>query len=599
VQSFQERGVPDILVYHNKMDPPIKARPKAERDRQTAQLDALEEFLEHWTRQGEILKGALTTYTDLAQFEEFFTEHLRKLVKARHPKENRSTEPALPRASWTAGSPFRGLEPFEFEHVPIFRGRTRAVQEVIGLLRRQHVAHQIWAVDPVDRYAPPIFVLVSAMSGIGKSSLVRAGVLPLVTTPGVIEGIRLWRHAIIKPTGGSGGLFDALGTALSAKGASEELLADGTPVTRLVQLLRTNPSGAEPLVKGGLSQAAAELQAEDEAQLRKWEEEFSAQGRTADSNRCRNQREALKQHGAALVLFVDQLEEIFTATDNAAEAERDGFVIAIDALARSGRVMVVATLRSDFFARATENPLLAGLIREGALYQLQTPTAVELAQMIREPAREAGLRFDEDKETGSRLDDILLAATQNDPAALPLLEFTLEQLYQRRDPDGCLTHKVYRELNGIEGALAQRAEEEFAELGPDSKAAFGRVFGALVNLTEVRSEERPVRRRATISQFESQPGAVEFVDRFARARLLVLSDDGAGNRSVFVVHEALFSHWDRLRNWIEDNRDLLRVRTRVELAAARWNGEGQPRDLLLPDGRVLAVRVTFYLSADR
>lgn len=408
VQGHEKNGMPDILVYRNTTDPPIKPRPKAERERQLAQLDALDAFLAAWTQDGVIIKGALTKYANVAQFEELLGEHLHKLIEARCPKR-------VPRQSrpitWTAGSPFRGLEPFEFEHAPVFRGRTSAIQDVIGVLRRQYVTHQAWAAEEGSNEPPPVFVLVSAMSGIGKSSLIQAGVLPLLTTPGVIEGTSLWRRALIKPSGNTGGLFEALAEALTASDALPELLSDGTTPSSLAQALRGNPSAADLLVKGGLSQAAAKLRFEEEAQLRQLEAEFAARGRSVDAERCRVERKTLNQRSAALVMFVDQLEEIFTAREVTAELERKAFLAALDAVARSGRVAVIATLRSDFSARAAAAPVLAALTNEGALYQLQPPSMTELAQIIREPAREAGLAFEEDAETGARLDDVLLAAT--------------------------------------------------------------------------------------------------------------------------------------------------------------------------------------------
>ncbi len=584
-RSFASKGVPDILVYRNRTEPLIKLRPAEERARQLAQFDALEAFLEKWTREGEFFKGAITPYSDLSQFEELLGEHLRKLIVARRPAERRDRR-AADGATWQ-GSPFRGLQPFEFEHAPVFRGRTRAIQDVIGGIRRQVLARQAWTAEEAGTKPPPAFVLVSAMSGIGKSSLVRAGVLPLLTTPGVVEGIGLWRRAVMKPAGGVGGLFSALAGALAASEALPELFADGTTVSQVAEALRASPSGADMLVKGGLSQAAAKLRSDEERQLQQWEADFAAKGRPADAERSRRQRTDLRQRDAALALLVDQLEEIFTAGDKVAEAERDAFLLALDALARSGRVVVLATLRSDFFARAGEVHALAALTKAGVLYQLEPPISAELAQIIREPAQEAGLEFEKD-EGGSQLDDILLAATQGDPAALPLLEFTLDQLYDRRDADGRLTYAAYRDLGGVEGALARRAEAEFAALTTTAQGSFGRVFGALVNLSEVRAEERPVRRRTAMSQFAADPATTELIEQFARARLLVFDKDATGERSVSVVHEAMFSHWNRSRDWIDQHRDLLRVRGRVETAAGRWEREGRPRDLLLPDGRLLA-----------
>ncbi|OYW98771.1 MAG: hypothetical protein B7Z14_13925, partial [Bosea sp. 32-68-6] len=244
-------------------------------------------------------------------------------------------------------------------------------------------------------------------------------------------------------------------------------------------------------------------------------------------------------------------------------------------------------MRADFLAQLPEEPTLAALVKEGGLYPLEPPTRTELAAIVRDPAREAGLAFEEDRQSGERLDDVILEAVAADPTALPLLEFALDQLYLRRTADGVLTFAAYRELDGVEGAIASRAEEEFAALPTAEQESFPLVFAALVNLAELRSLERPVRRRAPLADFKTSR-ARAFADQFVAARLFVRETDAAGAASISVAHEALFSHWTRLKGWIDTNRDLLRIRGRVELAAARWLGENHAGDLLLREGRLLA-----------
>src|SRR5262249_16225433 len=125
VAGNEKNGVPDILVYRNMVDPPIKPRPKEVPPLQLSQINTLHTFRDDWTRAGQTIKGALTKYSDLAQFEELLSEHLRKTIRARRPRDDDSASKERS-ANWTSGSPFRGLEPFQFEHAPVFRGRTRA-----------------------------------------------------------------------------------------------------------------------------------------------------------------------------------------------------------------------------------------------------------------------------------------------------------------------------------------------------------------------------------------------------------------------------------------------------------------------------------------
>ncbi len=449
-----------------------------------------------------------------------------------------------PTAVWTSGSPFRGLSAFEFEHAAIFFGRAQAVEEAVNALREQAVAGRA-------------FVLVLGMSGSGKSSLVRAGVVPRLVQPGAIEGVSLWRRAVLRPAEAAGDVFEGLAAALARSEALPELLADGTTASELGRLLRENPKGAALLVRGGLSQVAAEKK--------------RAEGRK-------------DQPDVRLIVVVDQMEELFTLERSSAE-ERRGFIDALSSLARSGRVWVVATLRSDFYGRCEELPELMALKQGAGQYHLQPPSPAEVAQMIRLPARAASLRFEQDKITQAGLDEVLRDAALEQVGHLPLLEFALEELYRLRTPDGLLTHSAYATMGGVEGALIKRAEEVFASLSPAQQAVLPEVFGALVRIS-AGNEETFNRRYAALDAFGIPESGV-LVDAFVASRLFVADRGNDGGAVVSIAHEALLRSWPRLREWLDDNRELLRVRGRLSASAGLWVEKGRLRDLLLAEGKPL------------
>ena len=126
------------------------------------------------------------------------------------------------------------------------------------------------------------------------------------------------------------------------------------------------------------------------------------------------------------------------------------------------------------------------------------PTASEIGQMIRLPTRAAGLHFEEDPASNERLDDMLRDAAAERPEILPLLQFTLEELYQRRSEEGMLTLAAYKELGGVEGSLAQRAETVFKDLPDDVEAELPKILNALVSI-EQDGHETIGRKRAAWS----------------------------------------------------------------------------------------------------
>lgn len=535
----QSKEAPKILLYRRKTDPviPVNPPPPETAENLLKKYRALQEFLNRLTEEDEFFVRATNGYTNLEDFETKFDTHMRKVLEGFLP-EGETASRRVPK-SWKEGSPFRGLRYFDFEHAAIFFGRTRATEEVLNGLRQQ----------AADKQA---FALVFGGSGVGKSSLVRAGVLPLLVKPGVIEGVGLWRRAVMRPSEvNEGDLFDALAAALMRPEALAEIGSDGTTVSKLASMLREKPDGVGMLIKGALSQAAQKLQLEKKSE---------------------------EQPRARFALVIDQLEELFTVERLA--DQREGFLRAIDALARSGYVWVLATLRSDFYSRCEESPLLMELKKGAGQYHLQPPNEIQLGQMIRMPATAAGLEFEKNDKTGERLEDFLRDAAVKNTGALPLLEFALEELYQKRDKEkGLLTIDAYRTLGGVEGALGKRAEQSFRSVSQPARESFGDVFLQLVTIGTGEGEPA-VRQWARKTDIEASRSRRELIDRLIADRLLFADRTEQGVHVITISHEAMLASWPRLQKWVSEHRKILKIRAQVTADAARWRENERNPDFL-------------------
>jgi len=229
---------------------------------------------------------------------------------------------------------------------------------------------------------------------------------------------------------------------------------------------------------------------------------------------------------------------------------------------------VIATMRSDFFQRLPDVPLLLTVSAGDARYLLGFPDAAALAQIIQQPAVEAGLRFETDGTSGLNLAQVLQQEAAESPDALPLLEFALDQLWQRRTDRGEMTFAAYNQLGGLKGAIGSRAEEEFLKQPADVRAALPVVLRALA--TSAPSADVTA-RPAPLARFPPGTPARRLIDALLSptARLLVADGDGTSAR-VRVAHEALLTHWERARKQLATDRADLQTRTRLEQATARW-----------------------------
>ncbi|MCR9248316.1 MAG: TIR domain-containing protein [bacterium] len=274
-----------------------------------------------------------------------------------------------------------------------------------------------------------------------------------------------------------------------------------------------------------------------------------------------------------LLLFVDQWEELYTLCSN--DAERDRFVQAVLDATTACPVSVVLAMRGDFFGYALHDRRLADALQDHVV-NLGPMTSEELERSIRRPADRVGLEFE------SGLVDRMMDDVGNEPGNLPLLEFVLTSLWERRRA-GTMHHAAYEEIGGVEGAIANRADEVFAKLSVTEQAAARRVLIRMVRLGEGTEDTR---RRIVAPTLDEETAAV--LRELASARLVVTGrDDARGDDTAEVAHEALIRSWQLLRGWVEADREFLRARARIENAASQWEEDDHDEDRLLPVGRAL------------
>jgi len=416
-------------------------------------------------------------------------------------------------------NPFRGLEAFLEVDAAYFFGREDVVKDLLSRLR--------------DPQRPRLLAVVGA-SGSGKSSLVRAGLIPAMR-----QQFPFWETLTIKP--GNHPLNDL------ADRLQERL---GVEAERTRERLRATQSALDDI--------AAELLAG-------------------------------KPEEARFVLVIDQFEEIFTLTsDDERKAILDLLVFAIQH--EGGRVQVIFTMRADFFDRLSAVPELAKLVRENLDIATEM-TPEQLRRSIEEPARRVGVMYEEG------LVETILEDVRAQPGSLPLLQYALKALFERKIGRQ-MKREAYETLGGVKGALATRAEGIYTALDAAQQEVLRRIFLRLIDVGEETVSRRRVVRNDLQLVGVADEIVQGVLDRLSDAdsRMLVVSapldeasQTSAGQVFYEVSHEALMTHWERLATWISENRDDLRRGSEILSLAKAWeNSEKTEAGYLLTGGRLIA-----------
>ncbi len=286
------------------------------------------------------------------------------------------------------------------------------------------------------------------------------------------------------------------------------------------------------------------------------------------------------------ILLADQFEEVFTQVSR--EEERLAFINLLTQAATlpNGRVTVLFVLRSDFVSHCATYPQLNALLNQQFL-QVGPMTPDELVSAIARPALEVGLRIDPD----------LIATIVNDmrdaPGALPLMQFTLDDLFQAQKQKGgviALTRDDYLARGGLSKALERHADAAFAQLSPDEQSLAQTICAGVVEIGRGNVDTRRTAPFDELIPAGANSAAVErVVQELANARLLT-TDERDGKETVTLAHERLIDAWVWLRRLVDENRDAIALQNQIAEDAGEWDQHGRDASYLYTGARLATAR---------
>ena len=410
--------------------------------------------------------------------------------------------------------PYRGLFAFRPEDAPVFFGREKFTKALVAAVSQKPL------------------VAVIGNSGIGKSSVVFAGLIP------ELNKLANWETITFRPN--KSPLFQLANALLQWLEPEMDKLGRIGKCKKYAEQLKTR----ELVLKDVLDITLKETSSQ------------------------RN-----------LLIVVDQFEEIYTLSP---EDEKQIFleqlldVVEEESQKQSYNVVVVMTLRADFYGLALADLRLGEELQKWKPENILEMNRDELKSAIEKPADRVGLTIQDG------LTKIILDQVQSNPGELPLLQFTLEQLWKRQS-NGQLMIAAYDAIGGVEQALANHAETIYQKLNEDEKKRVQHIFTQLVRFGEGTEDTRRLAYYSEIGEENwDLVNKLASADGDLQARLLVTGyDDNQKQRTVEVVHEALIRGWKRLREWMEEDREFRKWQDRLRFEKATWKNQGKDHSALL------------------
>ena len=473
VEASARTGVPEVLVYKKtapKLVDITDAGVAREAVEDRRRLD--EFFRSNFFNEDNTFRRAFRTFDSDASFRELLEVQLRKLLNRRISAERRASAGAL---HWQ-GSPFRPGRPFEIGDERVFIGREGEVRALLTRLSSREPGQQG-------------FVLLSGASGSGKTSLLRAGLVPRLTRPFLFEQIATVRCAVVHPGADGPTPLAALAARLTAADVLGDPLAQfGLGAAELERLLTTEPEVAAGQLVSALEQVSKANDSEAQARL---------------------------------AVIVDPLEAVFDAAD---PEQLERFAAALRGLADNPRIWVIAAIRGDALHRLIELPALLPLLRADGWTELEPPAPARIRQVVEIPARVAGVDVESADGSGGHglVEQIESEASQLRLWAPPV-QGVLDEAYRdaaRRGGDLRLSAAQMRSRGGITGHVLAQADALWQSLDADTRAALPRLCRALIGI-DGSIGAQPAINRGDLQTLRADAASCRLLDAMIEARLII------------------------------------------------------------------------------
>ena len=505
----KQTGKPEILAY-------IKNAPVTKVLAGMNDLSTIEEWTEQNKRVQQFIKenfydkeshtvyGAYHQFDESVSFEQKLTEHLRRLVIGRIGQ--------VKEVEWN-GNPYMGLKSFEFEDEAIFYGRRRVINEIEEQLIAEYR----------DKGAASLILL--GESGSGKSSLVKAGLLPDLADSG-IAGEARWSLFTVTPGQFGGAVFPGI----------VDLVGQAIPALKGSRIWED--------VRYGIEINYAYL---------------------ADFFEHLTEQNGNKQ---VTLFFFDQFEELFT-DPLITEEMRCKVIALLQGLVETHKIWFIFSIRSDFYHKFIGYPQLLELKKHSFVYDLPVMLHSELQEIVEEPAKKAALKWEIDAHTGNSLKSLIINDIAAHSSDLPLIEFALSELYTYRNEKNELTFGAYEKIGRIEGAIVNYVDKLYAGLTGEEKEIFEHLLSAIIT-ESASNKDIYVRRGAQLAELEKNENYRKLIAKLVKTHLFVTGKDVNGRPTLTIAHEMLIHSWKVISEWIGKEKNFIRLNEYYENCGNYW-----------------------------